>query len=246
VKRARLLVVLLVLLVSSPAQAAEHVVLATIDWPPYVISEATGSGFVGEIVEQAMRLAGYDVEFSFIPWARGVRLTEECKVHGFFPAYHSVERERKFILSEPLAQSILGFHKPVGQRVDFQSLQDLRPYAIGVVRGYVNTAAFDKADYLHKDYAPSDLLSLKKLIRGRVDLVVMDKYVGQHLVAANIPSAAHKLEFMEPPLEVKDLHVAFSRECVNSQAVADGFDEAVRRMREKGMLSRTMAEYGFQ
>ncbi len=54
---------------------------------------------------------------------------------------------------------------------DFFTLEDLRPYKIGMTRGAAISPEFDSANYLHKEKVKHDSLNVKKLLKGRVDLV---------------------------------------------------------------------------
>lgn len=76
-----------------------------------------------------------------------------------------------------------------------------------MVRGYVNREDFDADRSLTKDAVTNDWQNLEKLLRGRIDLAVVDRYTGYHLLARNVPALKDRLVFIEPPLEVKLLYV---------------------------------------
>ena len=121
-------------------------------------------------------------------------------------------------MSNSFAEGPLVFCKKKGADVSYKTLQDLKPYRIGVVRGYVNTPEFDAADYLRKDIANSDELNLRKLLKGRVDLVVIDKFTAQHILSTAIPEGVDAIEFLEPHLQEKPLYqvmVAKQQEYLN-------------------------------
>jgi len=60
-------------------------------------------------------------------------------------------------------------------KIRYNSLKYLAPYRIGVVNGYVNTPELDRADFLKKDGVTNDLQNIRKLVRGRVDLILEEK-----------------------------------------------------------------------
>ena len=93
------------------------------------------------------------------------------------------------------------------------TLESLRPYRLGVVMGYVNTPAIDGADFLQKDTTTSDLLNLKKLLGGRLDAIVIDQFQAIYLLKNNpmLIQGLADVEFLQPPLEQKGIHVLFSR-----------------------------------
>ncbi|MER8149753.1 hypothetical protein ABS241_20405, partial [Acinetobacter baumannii] len=65
-----------------------------------------------------------------------------------------------------------------GAPILWQQLEDLAPYRIGVVEGYVNTREFDTLmvnKRLNTFAVDEDLLNLRKLQRNRLDLAVIDR-----------------------------------------------------------------------
>lgn len=61
------------------------------------------------------------------------------------PEYYSEDLKKDFILSAPFPEALGLFKKD--KNIQFKKIDDLKPYSIGVVRGYVNTAEFDAAAY---------------------------------------------------------------------------------------------------
>ncbi|MFW5838050.1 MAG: substrate-binding periplasmic protein [Desulfovibrionaceae bacterium] len=238
------LAVIVAVMASGAVRAGDEVVLATINWPPYVGPDLDHSGFDAEIVDRAFEFSGRTVRLEYVTWARGLRLVAEGSLHGIFPAYSSPQREATYIMSAPYSKSVLGFFKRKDRLIRYLSLVDLAPYTIGVVRGYVNTPEIDDSDILRREESASDLSLLKKLFRGRLDLAVMDKYVGRHLIASRLPQAVGRLEFLAPPLEVKDLHIAFTRKMPGIQRIVQDFNRGVARLRESGAISEIMARHG--
>lgn len=54
-----------------------------------------------------------------------------------------------------------------------------------------------------KEEAKDDLTNFRKLSADRIDLVVCDKYVGEHILKTELGAAAAEIEFMEPPLRTR-------------------------------------------
>jgi ABC-type amino acid transport substrate-binding protein len=219
--------------------------LATLDWPPYVGQGLPQYGFTTAIISEAFKRAGYEVKVEFMPWARVLQDTEAGKYDAAFPEYYSDERAAAFFMSDPFASGPLGFYKRKADKITYTKLEDLKPYRIGVVRGYINTPEFDAADYLQKDEANSDEQNLQKLFAGRIDLIVIDKFVAQYLIETSVPEAIGALEFMEPPLLDQSLYVIFPRGIAGSEEKLQAFNTALKTMREDGTLERILEEYGF-
>lgn len=232
--------------VPPTASSDEHTIkLATLDWPPYVGENLPQGGFTTAIIREAFKRTGYEVKVDFMPWARVLREAEAGNYDAAYPEYYSEERAQAFFLSEQFASGPLGFYKRKGAIINYTKLEDLKPYRIGVVSGYINTPEFDAADYLQKDVVNSDEQNIRKLLLGRIDLAVIDKLVAQYIIKTNVPEAADVLEFMEPPLKEQSLHVIFSRQVAGSEQKLQAFNAALKTMREDGTLERILKESGF-
>ncbi len=80
--------------------------------------------------------------------------------------------------------------------------------------GYANTDEFDAkvgTGWIRAITANDDVSNLKKLLRKRIDAVVIDKLVLEYLKATeeSLLIGADKLRFDEKPLEDKTLYLCF-------------------------------------
>lgn len=218
--------------------------VATLEWAPYVGSDLPGNGLASRILNEALALNGDKAELVFLPWQRALNETREGRFDALMPAYLSPDRSQDFYTSMPLLDSQLGFFRrrdralPINPR----DLDTLRPYRIGVVRGYVNQEGFDAADFLNKDVVGSDWQNLEKLLRGRIDLAVVDRYTGYQLLSQNAPALREQLEFVDPPLEVKPLYVLVPKKRAEGEALAASLDRGLRTLRRSGRLQQLIAE----
>ena len=228
----------------SAVHASEKIKLTTTEWKPYVGSRLKNQGYVAELVIAAFKRSGKDVKIIFVPWARAVRLAEAKAVDGYFPEYYSDNLKKNFFVSDPFPGGPLGFFKRKGERITIKRLTDLKPYKIGVVRGYINTAEFDAAHYLMKDEATDDLMNFNKLIKGRIDLVVCDKFVGQFLLKQELSSSAERIEFVSPPLEEKKLYICIGKNGTNSEQNIKAFNDGLKEMKADGSIAAIIKKNG--
>ena len=155
-------------------------------------------------------------------------------------------RASLFALSESFAKSRLGFYKKKKTQIFFKKLSDLSPYRIGVVRGYVNTKEFDQAKFLIKDFAKSDKANLKKLLKGRLDLIIVDHVTAQFILNSSFPNEKEFLEFLEPPLEEKGLHLALSRKNLNFEEILKGFAEGLKSIVKDGTKDKIINKHNLK
>ena len=240
------LVLVWTLCFSPPAHADPPLIkLATLNWQPYVSEELDGGGLTTEIVRLAFEKAGYQTEVTYMPWIRVLAEVKKGVFDAMYPAYYSDSRSRDYALSTPIANSPLVFCKRLDRPLNYQSLEDLKPYLVGVVRGYVNTAAFDAADFITKKIVNSDKQNLLKVLTGRIDLAVIDMYTAQHIIDTSIPQARGKLDFMMPPLDVKPLYVGFSKSRPGYRKNLEAFNQALNKLKQAGVVVQIYTKHRF-
>jgi polar amino acid transport system substrate-binding protein len=231
---------------SFPAHADPPLIkLATLNWQPYVSEELDGGGFTTEIVRLAFEKAGYQTEVTYMPWIRVLAEVKKGTFDAMYPAYYSDSRSRDYALSAPIANGPLILCKRSDRPLNYHSLEDLRPYIVGVVRGYVNTAAFDASDFITKKIVNNDKQNLLKVLTGRIDLAVIDMYTAQHIIDTSIPQARGKLDFMMPPLDVKPLYVGFSKSHSGYHKRLEAFNQALNELNQAGIVAQIYAKHGF-
>jgi polar amino acid transport system substrate-binding protein len=239
-----LCVVVLAISMISNVQAENRVKLNTLDWEPYIGRELPGSGFVAAIVNEAYAASGYTVELEFMPWVRAKAMARDGRSDGCMPEYYLTEDTIDFLISDPFPGGPLVFFKRKVDTIVSTGLEDLRSLKIGVVRGYVNTAEFDSADYLNKEEANDDIINLRKLVGGRLDLIVIDKFVGLYLLKKEMPDKVDDIEVVVPTLEEKTLHVLISRKAPDAEAKMKAFNDGLQKLKESGRLDALLKSNG--
>ncbi len=234
--------------------AEKKVSLATLDWAPYIDQNIQGKGYVYEVVVEAFKRSGYKADIKFYPWARAVNLVESGDVDVLFPEYYDESRKKTCVFSESFPGGPVGLFKRKSLKVSYsadplkeqtKALKALSKYSFGVVRGYVNTKAFDDATFLKKEVAVSDEINLKKLNGERIDFIFIDKFVALYLLNKKFPQFKDKLEFMEPPLEKKDLYLAFSKKTADHMKKLKAYNAGLKQIKVDGTLAKIMKKYGF-
>ena len=215
---ARLTLALLTLAAPVQAQEMNVVRLTSAEWPPYTSETMKQQGALSAVVRAAFSAVGYRVEIEYYPWARAVKLVKDPKkpFHGYFPEYHDSANAEEVIYSVPIGTSPLGFAEITAKPIKWATLDDLEQLRVGVVNGYINSAAFDARvakGMIPTDIAPTDLSNLLKLEAGRVDLAVVDAVVFNFMLG-NTPQLAPKrqnLRMNPRMLEDKQLFVCFKK-----------------------------------
>ena len=207
------------------SQASDKVIkLTSLEWPPYAGADLPDQGSSIALVRKAYAAMGYKLEVTFFPWSRAVMLANDptSEYAGYFPEYYSDEIAKKFIYSEEIGFSPLGFAERKSHTVSWTTISDLSRYQIGVVQDYINTDEFD-AMVLNKELMVSTTLNdtnnLKKLMSGRLDLAVIDKNVMEYVFKTDLSlrKKAQLAQFNSKLLEQKKLYVCFSHSVQGSE-----------------------------
>lgn len=198
--------------------SAETVKLTTLEWPPYVNADGTGTST--DAVTSAFATAGDDVVAEVFPWNRAVNLAAKNPDYlGLYPEYYDAGADAekggdRCVYSAPFGASPVGFIHRKDNAFDWSDHASLGNYRIGVVEGYINEARFDAmiADgSLKVDAGPTDASNVEKVAAGRMDAAVTDRNVFEHMLATEPRLAKHAdtLVFHETPLANHNLLVCF-------------------------------------
>jgi len=225
---------LLLAILARPAAATDVVYLTTLEWPPYVGAALPGMGASASIIRQALATAGLETDVRFFPWKRAIAMAAKGQVHGYFPEYLDKSVSQRFLYSDVIGSSPLGFIEPANATVDWTSLDDLRGKVIGTVAGYVNTAEFDAkaaAGELTVAEAASDSSNIRKLAAGRLDMAVIDRNVYLYLMDASpeLRGLQGKLRFNPRLLEEKNLYLCVPKGA-GAEMLVRSFNEGLRRL----------------
>ena len=237
-------VIATVLSISAATAEQRKLDIAATEFPPFYGAEMENQGFMTEIILEAFKRGGYEADVTFLPWKRALEGTKKGKHDGLFTVWHRPEREEWFLFSDPLPANELVFFKQKNNDIKFGSYADLKPFKIGVVRGYATPPGFDEAG-LKTAEAKDDAENLRKLNKGRVDLVLADRIVAQHIINTEIPGAADSLDWLEPPAHVDIQYLVISKEAEDHQSILADFNKALGEMKSDGTLDGIMAKHGF-
>lgn len=205
-------------------QDEKDVYMTSLEWPPYSGEVLSRDGCSINIASRAFAASGYELKVKFYPWKRTVRTAErDLNFIGYLPEYYFKEIERKFIFSDPIGESPLGFISLRSNSFSWEKLSDLKGKVIGVVEGYVNTDDFDKMvaeGKLTVEKSVDDLTSLRKLLRGRIELAVIDRNVFEYMmnVYPEFYTKRGTIEFNEKLLGTRKLYACFRRSPKGAEA----------------------------
>lgn len=236
------------LLVSTPAKAEQKIILSSTNWEPYAADTIENQGFTAEIIKEAFKRSGYSAELVFMPWKRAIIEAEQGKYDGLFSAYYSDERAQKFVISDPyISGPLMLCVRKDFNKDKYSSIKDFTNLTVGVVRGYTNTPEIDGADYIQKDEAVDDAMNMMKLVMKRIDIIVIDKYVALAELQKIKKGGKYngEIKFLEPPLEMKPVHVMFPKVKADHQKIMEAFNQGLKAIKADGTILKIKEKHGF-
>lgn len=238
-----LLPVLLTVWLASPVLADTGTLrIGTGDWVPYVDESRADGGAVARLVSAVFAELGYEVEFVFYPWDRNILMLQNGQLDAIMPYTCSSSRLVYGACSEPLARGeIVLFHRKE-QAFDWQQLDDLKRYRIGITHGYSYGPAFDQAlqaGELLVEQSSKDDSGFRLLERGRIDLHPQDRAVGYAMLRRLFPSGeGEAITHHVRPLNTEPMRVLFRNDDERSLELLRRFNVGLRRFAERGDLLR--------
>ncbi|WP_428550377.1 substrate-binding periplasmic protein [Pseudomonas edaphica] len=164
----------------------EKLRVVTEPWAPYVYDD-NGSmrGLDYETTMIVFQRLGVEVEWQFLPWKRCLAMLDQGHADGALDIFHSHERDALLLYpSEPLSAVEFVLFYANDRPHPAQTLDDLRGLTVGTSPGYLYGEAFSESSLFDREPAPSHEANFGKLSLGRIDLVITDRRVGQHVIKA--------------------------------------------------------------
>lgn len=220
--------------------------IATGELPPYATAGRPDQGVALQIVRRAFELGGHRVSYHFLPWSRAQQETKAglWDASAYWGA--SDQRRRDFLLSDTvLVEQWVMVHR---RELDFdwQQLEDLKPWRVGVIRDYTYTPAFWKLvnqGELRADATPDDLTGLRKLLLDRIDVLPIELNVACDLLAKHF-SAAQAAQLAAHPRRLTDsftTHLLLPPRAARSPALLSDFNRGLALLRSSGEYARILA-----
>lgn len=215
------------------------IVLATGEWPPYTSLEVKHYGLCSRIVTEAFAQEGYRTRYTFLPWKRSLTLTKAALFTGSFPWQATPSRRRDFLISQPLISTKTVFFHKSSYDFHWHRLADLKDLHLGITRGYAYMADFRaKLEGLGIKYSESntDVINLKLLLKGHIDIFPLEKDVGLFLLAKHFPVKKELITYHSKPMAQTQQTVLFPKSSPDSKLFQDVFNRGINKLRSSGQL----------
>ena len=227
----------------KPDTSLPKLIIGSDTYPPYVYMDNNGdiTGLDVEIAREALRRMGYQAEFVSIDWERKKELVNKGDIDCIWGCFSMNGREDDYQWAGPymISREVVA----VNEHSDIQTLSDLAGRSVAV-------QATTKPEELFLTRPTDDIpevgvvLSLEDrsvqyaaLDSGYVDAIAAhEEAIEQYMEDYNA-----NFRFLEPPLLVSGIGVAFSND--DSRGLADELTKTLAEMRQDGTLLAITSKY---
>lgn len=213
-------------------------------WPPFKGASLPKGGIITDVTVQTLARAGYEVAVADVPWKRAYAGTVDGRYDVISAIWATPERMKEMTFSDAVLSSrVVVIHRADYDFV-FRSLDDLKGETVGVTAGYGYPEAFQNADFFVREESQTLTQSLRKLIHGRINIIVAEETTARYAVAAEFPDAVGRLHYSETALQENPLHIAFTKARPDHLELRNRFNEALAEMRADGTLTEILEFHG--
>ncbi|MFC3151662.1 substrate-binding periplasmic protein [Litoribrevibacter euphylliae] len=221
------------LVFSSVAAQSQEITLANGEWAPYLSEELKHAGYMSHIVSEAFKEEGITVKYVFLPWKRGYEDAKEGKYEGTLIWGYNEDRAQHFHYSEPVAELGTSLFYQTSNSFDWSKPEDLAKYKIGGVIGYAyGIEELEKQGVVKVDRIGKDVNNYKKLVAGRLDIVLEDTEVGHETIAKL--GMTDKITAHPKTLKSRKYSVIFSKKTANGQQLMEAFNRGLAKIKADG------------
>ncbi|MCG8572134.1 MAG: transporter substrate-binding domain-containing protein [Spirochaetes bacterium] len=244
--KGKLTCIILILLLSFSLFAANKTInLATINWEPYSGESLPGHGFFSEIIVEAFVAVGYDVKFTYLPWARALKATKEGEFDGIMDAY--LKPDRLAYLEYPdvvwkVEEDFITLKS--NKKVKFDgNLSSMKNVVIGTLNGTAQEKEL-KENGLTIQSVNSIDKAVKMLITGRIDAMLIAKSIFWYNLEKVDPNFnRNKISILSPPYKVYDMYVAFSKKAGDYKTLTADFNKGLAMIKKNGKFNRIVKKH---
>ncbi len=232
-----------------PVEGADEatITLVTGEWPPYTGEALNGGGIAVKLVKAVFAEMGRAVDIQFYPWRRCEAYVQRGKAWAAFPYAFTAERRTQYLFSDALFETgnAWFYYGEKMNSVEYEEIADLRPYKIGVATGYWYEKWLRQAG-LRIDESTDDLTALRKLQAGRIDLFPLEQRVGMWLINQHFPEHRQHFGTLKQSLHAHEHGLIVAKSYPNSRTLLREFNEALQRVKTKGIDQRILQSYAVQ
>lgn len=233
------------LILFSVTVSANPLTIVTEQYPPYNYEERGSiKGMSTEVVSAVLKELDLEVDIEIYPWARAYDMASTQENVLIYSISRTPQRESLFNWVGVIASiDFTIFALERRQDINIQSLEDIRAYMLGLVRGDALEQFFSANNFTEIERVNTNKQAMEMLLASRTDLWPISKQAGTYILKKNnmIPAQTVRAVFELEEFSSEDLYMAFSRS-TNKKLVND-FKRALEKIKENGIYNEIISRY---
>jgi polar amino acid transport system substrate-binding protein len=212
--------------------------------PKMYAKDGKPAGSIYAIVKEAMSRAGYEAEYSLVPFSRGVESAK--RGGGIMPSLAYSEERAKvlFYTKNPMYKDRVNLITMAKSDFPYSGAKDLVGRIIGMQRGSVyggDFATIRSSVNLSLDDGIAQ--RLRKLMVGRIEGAIVPGGMGGFRYAVKEIGADEKQFIVKtPPLTVDNNYIGIAKTYPDGQEIINRIDKALTSMWADGTIDKLVAE----
>lgn len=236
-----ILIVTLCLLGLSFNATAGSFTIMTEEYPPFNYTEnGKLTGLSAEVMTELLERMGHTDNTKVLPWSRSYNLIQTKEDCILYSMTRTEQRESLFKWVGPVASNKWVFFAKKGSNIRINSLDDARKVKkIGTYKDDAAELFLKEQGFTNIESVLNDLLNVKKLAAGRIDLWIVGELQGLHKAKSSVGGAGD----LEKVFDVKDtqLYIAFSKS--TPESVIAQWQAALDDIKEEGLYDEILKKY---
>jgi polar amino acid transport system substrate-binding protein len=219
---------------------AEKITAVGDPWPPFLDPNRPNKGIVVEIATAAYATQGYELEMSFVPWARAIAGVRSASSDLLLGTWFTKERTEYLMYSEPYLDNAIKFIKKKGDDFEYSDVESLTGKSVGIVRGYGYGEEFSNAENFKKPEAKNLIINIRKLVAGRINLAIEDELVARSIMAKEDPELLDQVEFSKVDYSTNALHVTSGLANAKHKELIEAFNRGLAEIKASGKYAEIL------
>ncbi|WP_317930572.1 substrate-binding periplasmic protein [Halioxenophilus sp. WMMB6] len=233
-------------------EAGKVLPIAMENYPPFEFEqEGKIVGFTTEIVAQVLERLGYSPDIKNLPWSRAETMVKGGHIAAIYSLVKNSEREQYYYFSDPLCTVTNYFFKLKKNEIQWQSMDDLKDYSVGISQGYQYAPEFMQAIkgnlFKRVDKIAGNNLELRHLRRlkyGLVDLSICSLSVCQYLIKTHAPEF-DMIDYIDNPVgNTRLYYIGFSKQWPGAEELVAQFNAELEKFVAEGKRAAIFEKYG--
>ena len=226
----------------AAAALAQHLTLATEEYPPYNMSDPKGQaiGISTQIVKALLAEAGLSYDLAIFPWARAIAMARAQPNTCVYSMSRTPEREPHYQWIGPLVYNDWALFAladaPASARP--KRLDELMDARIGSYKGDAIVSYLQKRGH-RVDVASSDDVNPKKLQLGRIDYWATGRLIGQYWLQQQ------GIQGIEPVLNFNRTDMYLACNSLMPDELVKRLNTTLVNMDKQGVIKKIYAGFGY-